>query len=728
MIEQVSYDRFIGATVGDYRLERLMGYSKWGPTFLVRTDAASTTYLLRFLSGPTNLGVKDRDAYLERFQHQARQIANLQHPYILPLLGYGIYRGIPYLVSPHIAMRSLRTRLAKSGPLDVFVVGRYLDQIAATLEYAHQHGVLHGDLTVDCIFIRLDGQLAVADFGVIGLLELPRLDPQQKRLLEGSEVCAPEQILGKPVGASTDVYALGAVLYHLLTGSPVFIGNTPDELAQQHLYASVPPLNQWRTDLPAGLYSIIARAMAKDPIQRFHQPGALANAYHRIADPQNRTRVPFVVPTSSAMQTQQPLATATSLPDVEISELNRSNNGSTTFDGNHGTPGPASQTPFPHTLPFFSESDPLSQPGGPRPSLLRRLQRKHVRRNVLIAACIFLLLAASSTLGITYLTYLGGATSLTGQVIFFDNQNGPPGHTNALTVVAQGLDAPPSGYQYAAWLINDQNEETLPLGTLVKKQQTFVLTYTSGSSNGQASSNLLAVGDKLEITLEQGVIKLPAGKVILVGKFPFMAFAHIQHLLVSFPQTPGKIGFLVGALEQTHLLNIQADVLQSLIASRNTIALGCVAQSIIDIIEGKQGQHYRPLAITCALQNVTATGDGFGLLSSNGYLADATEHATFAITQTDATNTMRAHAKLLAIAVSNIKGWVTTVDQDALTLRDNPADLTKVQEIATLADKSYHGVDVNGDGQIDPVVGEAGALTAYQQGQLMATLTLTPGT
>ncbi len=505
MIEQVSYDRFIGATVGDYRLERLMGYGKWGPTFLVRTDATATTYLLRFLAGPTTLGVRDRDAYLERFHHQASQIAILQHPYILPLLGYGSYRGIPYLVSPHIAMRSLRTRLAKSGPLDVFVVGRYLDQIAATLEYAHQHGVLHGDLTVDCIFIRLDGQLAVADFGVMGLLELHRQNAQQDRLLEGGEVCAPEQLLGKPAGAFTDVYALGAALYHLLTGSPVFIGNTPGELAQQHLYASVPPLNQWRADLPAGLYSIIARALAKDPAQRFHQPGALANAYHRIADPQNRTRVPFVILTPPGVQAQQPLATAASLPDVQISELNRSNSGSAAFDGNHGSQGPI-PTPFPRELPFFSESDLLSQPGGPRPSLLRRLRRKHLQRNVLIAVLIFLLLAASSTIGIAFLTHQGGATELAGQVIYFDSQNGPPGHTNALTIVAHGLDAPPAGFQYAAWLINNENEETVPLGTLAMKQQTFVLTYSGVSSKGQASTNLLAAGDKLEITLEQGAI------------------------------------------------------------------------------------------------------------------------------------------------------------------------------------------------------------------------------
>ena len=79
------------------------------------------------------------------------------------------------------------------------------------------------------------------------------------------------------------------------------------------------------------------------------------------------------------------------------------------------------------------------------------------------------------------------------------------------------------------------------------------------------------------------------------------------------------------------------------------------------------------------------------------------------------------------IGLSNITTWVTTIEQDVLQLRAHPTNLASIQEITTLADDAYHGVDVNGDGQIDPVIGEAGALTAYQQGQLMATLSLAPG-
>ncbi len=441
------------------------------------------------------------------------------------------------------------------------------------------------------------------------------------------------------------------------------------------------------------------------------------NAYHRIVLPNNKIRVPFIVSATPSVQTQQPQGTRAPLEEIPLSEEAWSTNGLAVAD--HAQ---ASQHPtFQHSLHGFADSDPLSLRASRRPVLMQRFRRKHVLRNVLIAALIVLLVAAGSTIGLTLLWQKGAAMPApSGQVTFFDSQNGSPGHTNALDIVAHGLDAPPAGFQYAAWFINQETEAIIPLGTLSGKNQTYVLNYT-----GASSPNLLGAGDKLEITLEQGTVKVPAGKVILVGKLPLKASAHIQHVLVSFPLTPGKIGLLVGVLEQTHLLSIQAAVLQNAAASRNTTAIACAAQSLIDLIEGKQGSHYQPLAATCASQNETQTGDGFGLLGK-GYLIGAAEHATFAVSQPDATNAMRLHARLMNIALSNITAWVTTIEQDALHLREYPTDLTAVQEIVRLADNAYHGVDANSDGQIDLVAGEAGALTAYLQGQLMATLSLTP--
>src|ERR1700724_4174625 len=117
MMKTVSFDRLAGTALGKYYLERFIGQSKIGPTFLIHADT-NTTYLLRFLEGPINTTPRDHAVYLEHFQYRASQIATLQHPYILPLLDFGVFRGFPYLVSPHLPLRSLRTRLMKNGALD----------------------------------------------------------------------------------------------------------------------------------------------------------------------------------------------------------------------------------------------------------------------------------------------------------------------------------------------------------------------------------------------------------------------------------------------------------------------------------------------------------------------------------------------------------------------------------------------------------------------------------
>jgi serine/threonine protein kinase len=718
MIEYSSFEKLTGSTLGNYRLEQLISQDLWGPVFLARADTSATTYLLRILPEPANMASRDRQTYLEHFQYHVNRITALQHPNILPLLDYGIYHGMPYLVSPYLSMRSLHTRLAKNGPVDVFTVGRYLDQITATLEYAHQHAVLHGNLSADCIFIRLDGQIVVSNFGLRNLLLMDDEKSLRGQLTEWSGACAPEQLLGKPVGTYTDVYALGTVLYSLLTGEPVFSGNTPQEVAQQHLYAAVPPLSRWRSDLPAGLYTIIARALAKDPAQRFQHPGALANTYHRNVDPNNRQRVPFAAASSPAILTQESFPSRASLTDEPFTEYASNGNGSSTTNHVSGAPRSSSQSSIQHSLHGFSDDSSRSLDNR-RSDLMRRFGRRQKQPTLLIASVIAVLVIVGSILGTALLLQRSSAMSGTaGQVVFFSSQ--PGGTTDALHITIQNLAAPPSGYQYMAWIINTQTENVIGLGSLTGKNQTWSLIYNAGNSN------LLESGEKFEVTQEQGTVKAPTGNVIVVAAFPVKSFAHIDHLLAGFPLTPGKIGFLAGLVSQARLLDIQAAVLQNAASNQNTSAIECAAQSMLDIIEGSHGSHYHPLPADCAQQNVTVTGDGFGLLGKNGYIAGAEEHASFALGQPDATPAMHQHAVLMEMALTNVTGWLTTIEQDALKLQAHPTDVTAIQAVTTLADYAYHGVDVNGNGQIDPVAGEAGALTAYVQGQLMATLSLAP--
>ena len=299
-----------------------------------------------------------------------------------------------------------------------------------------------------------------------------------------------------------------------------------------------------------------------------------------------------------------------------------------------------------------------------------------------------------------------------GTVGFSDDSSGK-GHNDVITVAVNGMLAAPAGYHYDAWLIDSSSSSFVGLGTLKLANGSYTLKYT------QTGTNLLGVGNKVEVTLEQGKALHPAKQVLLSDTFPSGAFVYVRHLLVSYSSTPGQKGLLVGLFEQAHTLLNASQLLRT---AQNADETRCIAQDILNILEGQHGADYR--ALSCNI-NSSATGNDFGLLGSNGYIALSQSQVSLAASQPDATASMRAHEKHVSIALQDMQNWLPTIQQDALSLLSNPAGSARIAEIVKLADYDFHGVDLNHDGSIDYVPGEAGATIAYVHCQYMVAMELT---
>ena len=216
----------------------------------------------------------------KRFVREIEIAARLSHPHILPLFNSGEWEGSLYYVMPYVEGESLRQRLHRQGPLPVAEAVRLVAQIAGALAYAHALGVIHRDIKPENILLSHD-QAIVADFGIARALEAAgegRLT--QSGLAIGTPAyMSPEQALGSSdIDGRADVYALGCVLYEMLSGRPPFDGPTPLALLARHAADTAPRLRASTPDLPVHVEHAVHRAMAKDPGQRFQTAAAFAEA------------------------------------------------------------------------------------------------------------------------------------------------------------------------------------------------------------------------------------------------------------------------------------------------------------------------------------------------------------------------------------------------------------------------------------------------------------------
>ena len=223
---------------------------------------------------------RDPRRAVARFEREAKVIARLEHPHIVPLYHFDVTaEGRAYLVLRYMRGGTLGD-LLKSGPLTYLQFERIFKQIASALDYAHSKGVIHRDIKPNNILLDEDGNAYLADFGLARMLEMS-LEPSHQALLVGTPLYAsPEQLQDHRLDHHTDLYSLGIVLYHALTGRPPFLPSENGMLAliYHHLHDTPPPPCTINPQLPETMNAVFAQALAKAPGERY------PDAWHLVSD------------------------------------------------------------------------------------------------------------------------------------------------------------------------------------------------------------------------------------------------------------------------------------------------------------------------------------------------------------------------------------------------------------------------------------------------------------
>ena len=228
------------------------------------------------------LELLDNETLETRFRQEARIIAALEHPAIVPVYDFGEDEKRPYLVMRLMTGGTLADRL-HGGPLGVAETAQILSRIGSALERAHEEGVIHRDLKPSNIMFDQYGDAFLADFGIARLTE-GAVTLTGENVIGTPAYMSPEQIHGdQTVDNRSDIYALGVICFEMLTGRRPYEETAPARLMMQHLIDPVPDIRAVRPDLPPGIESVISHTMAKSPDERYAHAGELSDTLDSLA-------------------------------------------------------------------------------------------------------------------------------------------------------------------------------------------------------------------------------------------------------------------------------------------------------------------------------------------------------------------------------------------------------------------------------------------------------------
>ncbi|MCU0496847.1 MAG: serine/threonine protein kinase [Anaerolineae bacterium] len=268
---------FTGQAFGVYEIGKMIGKGGMGAVYRGRQISLNRQVAIKILSPE----LAQRPEYLKRFQREARIVASLRHPNIVGLYDYGNLNGAYFLVMEYTDGKELGSFLKAQGCLPLHTVRWIVRDIASALDYAHEQGLVHRDIKPSNIMLQttvVRQEAILMDFGIVKVDDEEETDLTHTSLIGTIDYSAPEQIQsGMPIDARADIYSLGVMTYHMITGELPFKGNV-GQILFAHLYKPVPDPRLIRPDTPEAVVKAIHKAMAKNPHDRFATAGEFSQA------------------------------------------------------------------------------------------------------------------------------------------------------------------------------------------------------------------------------------------------------------------------------------------------------------------------------------------------------------------------------------------------------------------------------------------------------------------
>ncbi len=677
----------VGRMLGNYKIIEKLGQGGMATVYIGYQESVGRRVAIKVL--PPHPGMEAD--FVERFALEARTIAKLQHPHILPLFDYGKEDDILYLVAAFAEGGTLEDKM-RAQPLDIKFTERILRQVAGAIDYAHRQGIIHRDIKPANVLLSEEGFAMLADFGIVKIMQEGGPDLTGTGVVGTPAYMAPEALQGDSIDSRADVYSLGVVAYQMLTGQQPITAPSMMQMMLKVIQEDPAPISTQNDSLPAALDVVFAKALAKDPAERHQTAAEFAEAFSAAI---NNTEA------LKAIRAAHPVSAA-DMPTAAMRTNLAADNQPTERIRDADQP----------LTPADTGNTIIVREGVSTPVILGVVG---VIAAVIIA--VVLIITGQSEddpdsvadTPNTEIPTLPEAPTF-GQVTFTDSA----ALGDTITLRVDDLAQPGDDAVYVAWLFNTENENTYKLG------EVFIDGFGSGALTFTDPDGIMlpSLYNAVLITLEDDIdAEAPSDAVAYSGSTPQIVKDALRAIFIE-----AEDGLNGGSLLDGMVIEAETAARHAGLASTSTsvVSMQSHAEHTINILNGTQIDHDgdgRPVN----------PGRGVGVYAFASRISAQLDQVIEApgVSQRQIIDT-----DLIRVCLDNSRiraDRVIELEEDLLAADTLAGVAEEAAESERIANEIVTGVDSNEDGTIDPFEGECGLDQIARFGLFVAGMQLDEG-